>query len=212
MTPGTLIDILAADLVPIRRLRSPLFRSAVWALLVVSIIALLTSVMGIRADFSERWQSTEFIVALVAAVMTAGLAAASAFILSIPDRSRLWLVLPAPTLVVWISAAFYIFYANSLDLDLREPSGDLVVRGLATLVLVATPLSATTIAMLRRAQPLDPALVSLAGGLAVGAITASTLTLVHDFDTTTAMWASDPGTAIVISTIWIVFARRLFPQ
>lgn len=212
MTPGTLIDMLASDLPPIRRLRSPLLRSAVWVLLAASILALTASAMGVRADISERWQNIEFLIGLVAAVLTAVLAATAAFMLSIPDRSRLWLALPLPTLAVWISAALYILYANNLDQELREPSGDLVVRGLVTLALAALPLAATTIVMLRRAQPIDPVLVSTAGGLAVGATTASTLTLLHDFDTTTAMWASDPGTAIVISALGIVFARRLFPQ
>lgn len=212
MTPENLIDMLAADLHPIRRLQSPLLRSAAWVLLAASVFAIIASVMGLRADISERWQNTEFLVSLVAAITTAVLAAAAAFMLSIPDRSRLWLALPLPTLVVWVSAALYILYANSLDLELREPSGNLVVRGLVTLALAAIPLAASMIAMLRRAQPIDPVLVSMAGGLAVGAITASALTLLHDFDTTTAMWASDPGTAIVISALGIVFARRLFPQ
>ena len=212
MTPETLIDKLATDLPPIRRLRSPLLRSAVWVLLAASILSLATSAMGVRADISERSQNIEFLIGLVATVLTAVWAAAAAFMLSIPDRSRLWLALPLPPLVVWISVDFYILYANSFDQELGEPSGDLVVRGLITLVLSALPLAAVTIVMLRRAQPIDPVLVSMTGGLAVGATTALTLTLLHEFDTTTAMWASDPGTALVISALGIVFARRLFPQ
>src|SRR5437870_4815677 len=103
ITTPELIDSLAASVTPVRRLRPPLVRATFWLLLAAFILVLLAISQGVRPDLAQRLQQPVFAVGLVASLLTGILAAIAAFVVSLPDRSRRWLVLPAPALVAWIS-------------------------------------------------------------------------------------------------------------
>src|SRR5262249_23087952 len=95
ITTPDLIAALASDATPVRRLRPPLARAAAWLIFAVSLIAAITIVHGLRPDLAERLRQPVFTVGIVASFMTGILAAAVAFLLSLPDRSGRWLLLPA---------------------------------------------------------------------------------------------------------------------
>ena len=96
-TPN-LIDALSADLKPVRRLRPPLLGAGIWLLFAAAVVAFLAMVRG-SSDLALLLQAPAFAAALAGSLLTGALAAAAAFELSLPDRSRLWLLLPAPALV-----------------------------------------------------------------------------------------------------------------
>ena len=184
ITTPALIDSLVANATPVRHLRPPLARAALWLLLAASILALLAASHDMRPDLAARLQRPLFIIGVAASLLTGVLAAVAAFIVSLPDRSRLWLLLPAPSLLVWVST---IGYGCLTDWVSLQPDGIRLgetARCLVTLLLTSVPLSFAMLFMLRYAALLRPTLVAVMGSLAVAAVTATALSFFHDLDAT----------------------------
>jgi hypothetical protein len=210
ITTPDLIESLAADATPVKRLRPPVLRAGVWLLFAAFILALLAIGHGVRADLAERLQRPIFVVGLGASMLTGALAAIAAFILSLPDRSRLWALLPMPALLVWVST---ISYGCLTDWVSFEPSGVQMgeaVRCFATLVLTSLPLSFAMLIMLRYAAALQPTMVTMVGGVAVAAITASALSLFHNLDATVMVLIWNLGSAALIVGLGGALGRRMF--
>ena len=130
--------------------------------------------------------------------------------LSLPDRSRFCLLLPAPALVLWLSTIGYQCLTNWVSL---EPNGIRLgetARCFATLVLTSLPLSLAMLVMLRYAAPLRPMAVTLTGSLAVAAITATALSLFHDLDATLMILMWNLGTAALFVGMGGAFGGKMF--
>jgi hypothetical protein len=204
-----LIDALVECATPVRRLRPPLVRGALWLALAAFILALLAIGHGVRTDLAERLHQPVFAVSIAAALATGVLAAAAAFMVSLPDRSQWWLALPAPALAVWVGT---IGYGCMTDWVVIGPDGVRLgetLRCFATLVLTSVPLAMALAVMLRYAALLRPGAVTLAGALAVAAITSSALSLFHDLDATMMILIWNLGTAALITGLGSLFGRRV---
>jgi hypothetical protein len=204
-----LIDALVECATPVRRLRPPLARGALWLALAAFILALLAIGHGVRADLAERLHQPVFVVSIAAALATGALAAVAAFMVSLPDRSQWWLALPAPALAVWVGT---IGYGCLTDWVVIGPDGvrfGETLRCFATLVLTSVPLAIALAVMLRYAALLRPGAVTLAGALAVAAITSSALSLFHDLDATMMILIWNLGTAALITGLGSLFGRRV---
>jgi hypothetical protein len=195
ITTPDLIDALAANLTPVRRLRPPVTRAACWLVLAALLVALLAVSQGIRPDLAQRLGELTSILGMSGALLTGVFAAVAAFMLSLPDRSRFCLLLPAPALVLWLSTIGYQCLTNWVSLEPNGISLGETARCFATLVLTSLPLSLAMLVMLRYAAPLRPTAATLTGSLAVAAITATALSLFHDLDATVMILMWNLGTA-----------------
>lgn len=204
-----LIDRLAASAPPVRRLRPPLTRAACWLLSAAIILSLLAFGHGLRADLSQRLQQGGFVAGVTASALTGVLAAVAAFFLSLPDRSRLWLLLPGPALVAWLSMLGYQCLTDWVSLDLGGIRLGETARCFATLVLTSLPLSLLMIAMLRYAALLRPTAAAIAGGLAVAAFTATGLSLFHALDAAAMILAWNLGTAALMLGLAGLLVRKI---
>jgi len=210
ITTPDLIGALAANLAPVRRLRPPVTRALSWLLLAALLLAVLAVSQGIRPDLAQRLHGPSFILGVAGASLTGILAAVAAFMLSLPDRSRFYLLLPAPALVLWLSTIGYQCLTNWVSL---EPNGIRLgetARCFATLVLTSLPLSLAMVVMLRYAAPLRPMSVTLTGSLAVAAITATALSLFHDLDATVMILMWTLGTAALFVGIGGALGGKMF--
>ena len=205
-----LIASLAANATPVRRLRPPAMRAASWLLLAAVVLTLLAINQGIRPDLAQRLREPTFATGLAAPLLTGVLAAAAAFLVSLPDRSNLWLLLPVPALVLWLSNIGYQCLVQWIDIGPDGVSLGEAARCFATLVLTSLPLSLAMLVMLRYAAPLRPTAVILTGSLAVAAITATALSLFHTVDATLMILMWDLGTAALFVALAGVFGRRMF--
>jgi len=205
-----LIDALVERATPVGRLRPPLVRACGWLLFAGFILALLAAVHGVRSDLAERLQQPAFVVSLVAALATGTLSALTSFVISLPDRSRWWLLLPAPALVVWVSTIGYGCFADWVSI---APDGIRLgetIRCFATLLLTSVPLTLGMLVMLRYAALLRASAVAVMGGLAVGAMTSAALSLLHEFDATAMILVWNAGLVMLIAGLGGVFGRRMF--
>lgn len=207
-----LIDVLAANAAPVRRLRPPLMRATLWLLLAVFVLVLIGIGLGVRPDMAQKARDWFFVVGMAASLLTGALAAIAAFMVSLPDRSRFWLVLPAPVLVVWLSTIGYGCLTAWVGLGAEGVRlGDLA-ECFATLALTSVPVSAVMLLMLRRAAPLRPAAAAMMGSLAVGGITATGLLVFHPLDATIMILAWTIGIAALFVGLGGAFGRRMLAR
>jgi len=209
-TTPDLIELLAANLTPVRRLRPPMARAATWLALAAAIVALLAIAQGLRPDIATCLRQSGFVMSVGGAVLTGVLATIAAFMLSLPDRSRLWIVLPAPPLALWLSSIGYQCLTNWVSV---QPGGITLgetARCFATLVLTSLPLSLALLLMLRYAAALRPTSVVFAGSLAVAAITAVALSLFHGADATAMILMWNLGTAGLFVGLGSIFGKTMF--
>jgi len=205
-----LIASLAANLTPVRRLRPPVMRAACWLLLAAVVLTLLAINQGIRPDLAQRLREAAFAISMAASISTGVLAAFAAFLVSLPDRSRLWLLLPMPALVVWLSNVGHQCLTQWVAIGPDGVSLGETARCFATLVLTSLPLSLAMLVMLRYAAPLRPNAATFMGSLAVAAITATALSLFHAIDATVMILMFNFGTAVLFVGLAAVFGRRMF--
>jgi hypothetical protein len=210
ITTTDLIESLTRSMTPVRRLRPPLTRAASWLLLAAAILGLLAVSQGLRPDLSQRLQQADFTVGMGATLLTGIFAAVAAFMLSLPDRSRLWLLLPIPALLAWLSTIGYQCLTNWISFDPDGIRLGETAQCFATLVLTSLPLSLAMLVMLRYAGLLRPTATTLTGSLAVAAITATALSLFHDLDATVMILVWNLGAAVVIVGIGGLFRQRMF--
>ena len=204
-----LIESLSRNMKPVRRLHPPVTRAACWLLLAAVGVGLLAVSQGIRPDIMSRIHDPSFAAGIVGAVLTGVLAAVAAFLVSLPDRSRLWLLLPAPAVVLWLSNIGYQCLGDWVSIGPDGVSIGEATRCLATLVLTSLPLSLAMLVMLRYAAPLRPTAVTCMGSLAVAAITATALSLFHSADATLMIIMFNIGTAMMFVGFGALFGRRM---
>lgn len=209
-TTPELIDTLVACATPVRRLRPPLIRAGLWLLFAAFLLGIIGVAHGLRPDIFLCVQQPRCVMAMFGALATGILAALASFRVSLPDRSRLWLLLPLPALVLWVSAIGYGCLTDWIDVGPDGVRLGEAARCFATLVLTSVPLSVAMLVMLRYAARLRATEVSLMGGLAVAAITSFALSLFHDLDATMMILIWNLGTAAILAALSAVFGKSLF--
>src|SRR5260370_38659121 len=107
MRTPDLIDALANSVTPVRRLRPPGVRAALWLLMAAAVLLLLAVAHGGGPDLFTKLHQQIFVAGMAFAVATAILAAIAAFKLRLGDNSRWWALLPAPALALWGSIIHY---------------------------------------------------------------------------------------------------------
>ena len=208
MNTSDLIHSLATNVAPVKRLRPPLLRATLWLLLAAIIMALLTVSQGLRPQFAERMRDVTFATSMLASVLTGVLATIAAFMISLPDRSRLWLLLPAPPLVVWLGTIGAQCFGGWISIPPGAVTVEVAASCVATLVLTSLPLSLVMLVMLRYAALLRPVSTILIGSLAVSAITSAALSMFHSLDATAMILGWNLGTAVLFTGLAALFGRK----
>ena len=209
-TTPDLIESLVSNAAPVRRLRPPVVRTVGWLSFAALMLALLAVSHEVRPDLALRLRQPEFVIAIAASLATGVLAATASFLLSIPGRSRMWLLLPLPALFVWAATLGYGCLVNWVSLQPgRLPFGD-EAGCFALLVLTGVPLSLAMLIMLRHAALLAPTQVAISGGLAVAAVTATALSIFHDHDASAIILIWNFGTALLLVALGGLTGRRIF--
>jgi hypothetical protein len=176
-----LIERLAAEARPVRRLRPPGWRAMLWLAAAGVVIALAIGLFSDLPLFMQRAQSARLDWEMAGILLAGVLAVVAAFHLSLPDRSGLWALLPLPPLGVWLASMGYNCYQHWFtDGWALGSSWDC----LKFIIGASVPLGGTLFFLLRRAAPLAPVRVAALGGLGVGSIAAFTLQFFHPFDVT----------------------------
>jgi hypothetical protein len=208
---GRLIERLAAQAEPVRRLRPPAVRAALWLLAVGAVAGMAIAAFSDLDVFAQRAQDPRLVLDMVAALLTGIAAVLAAFELSLPDRAPAWALLPLPPLAAWIATSGYGCYRHWIALgpdgwELGEST-----HCFRFILSVSVPLGITLMLLLRRARPLAPVRVAAVGGLGIAAIAAVLLQFFHPFDVTLmdlSVHAVAVAIVIAVSSLWARWSER----
>lgn len=172
---------LAAEARPVRPLAPPGRRAmltlAILALPGGALVLLFGDVRAMLARYSGR--ELLMIVEMSAMLATAVLAIVGAFMLSVPGRSRHWLLAPLPAFAAWVGSSGVGCYQDVVRLG---PGGSGWGHGgncLLFLLGAGVPIGGLMLWRLSRARPIDPLPVALLGGLGAAALAAFLLQFFH---------------------------------
>lgn len=178
----SLIQGLAADLKPVRRLPRPALRALGWLAAVAAIALGLAAFSDTQAMWERITAAPDMWLAVIGSIATAVLASIAAFELSLPDARRAWAWLPLPGALLWIGASGFgclrVWVLPQSHVAVMTEARDCLIF----IVSLSVPLSALMFLMLRRACSLQPGLTATIGGLAVAAAAATLLNFFHPYD------------------------------
>lgn len=211
MTTEELIVKLASTAGAVRPLPRPSVRLARWTAGVLPLIAFAVMVIGPREDVSIAIRQPTFVVLSLVTLATALLAAASAFVLSIPGAERAS-VYRATALVVGL------VWASMLTVQLMDggeaasrllmfPIHSLCVIEIAGLAFVP---GWALFAMLRRAAPLRPAWSGALATLAAAALGAAATQVLCPIDDPAHQLAGHLLPVILLAAAGTIVGRRAF--
>ncbi len=212
VTTPELIDRLCAGTTPVRRLRAPLLRAGSWLLFAGLVLVVLAALHGVRPDLALRLRQPEFVAALAGSLLTGVLAALAAFHLSLPDRSRWWLLLPAPAIALWLATIGYGCLTSWISIGPGGVRLGSALECLRTLVLVSLPPWVVLLAMLRHTAWLDPSPVALMGGVAIAGVAATAMSTLHQLDATALVLLWNLGAAALIVALGAIFGRKVLSK
>jgi hypothetical protein len=212
VTTPELIDWLCAGAGPVRRLRSPLLRAGFWLLIAALVLLVLAALHGTRPDLGLRLRQPAFVAALAGSLLTGVLAALAAFELSLPDRSRSWLLLPLPAVALWLATIGYGCLTSWVSVGPGGIRLGSTLQCFGTLVLVSLPPWAVLLVMLHRTAWLDPSPAALMGGVAIAGVAATAMSILHQLDATVLVLLWNLGAAAVIVALGGVLGGRLLSR
>src|SRR5258705_43925 len=179
-----LVEKLASDGSPVRRLAPPLLRATIWlagfAVVATAAVWLLGAIPGMAGRLSDP----RFALEMVGTLLTGLFAVGAAFCLSLPDRSRLWLLVPLPPLMLWLSMSGYGCYRDLLTHGAGGWAQGASPMCFAFIVGFGIPTALALYFPLRRASPLNPIPALASAGLGVAALSAAMLQFFHPIDVT----------------------------
>jgi hypothetical protein len=179
-----LIAQLTDGLQPVKRLRPPLTRAAIWLGIVAVLGAVLVFGFANMATFTHRASDPKMALELTGTLLTGIFAVIAAFQLSLPDRPLSWALLPAPTFVLWLASSGYSCWRRW---EISCANGCVLSEGpdcFLWIVGFGVPLAISLFLLLRRSHPLAPGPVAAMAGLGVASLAAFLLQFFHPFDVT----------------------------
>jgi hypothetical protein len=203
-----LIGKLTGGLTPVARLARPGLRALGPIALATALIVLLVLLRGFRADLGLRLAEPSYLLQLSGAWLTGAAATLAAFETSLADRSRTWLLLPLPPLVLWLSGFGWTCLVHWIEIPSGAPIASDSMRCLETILLASIPLAFVLWRMLARSRPLAPAPVAWAGALAIAAFADSAHLLIHVVQASALVLVINLIPAAVIIALGGVFGRR----
>lgn len=178
-TTEDLVAALAADLRPVNRLRPPMLRAAMALAVVLALAAAGVLLFAHPAVVAARMAHPRYAVEFAATLLTGVAGVIAAFHLSLPDRARLWALLPAAPALVWLSASGVGCWRSWV---VKGPAGlgfGEAAQCFAFIVATSLPIGGFLLYLLSRARPLQPGLTGAAGGLGAAALCAVVLQFFH---------------------------------
>src|SRR5271168_354341 len=177
-----LVRALGADLTPVHRLARPGLRLLMWLAVLGAIALALAMVSDVGAMIRRLTAAPDMWLAAMASLITAVLAAAAAFELSLPDRKAAWAFLPLPALLLWIGASGIGCLRSWTGAETYAIPHVESQNCLFFIVGISLPLSLFLFVMLRRGFSLRPNLTAITAGLACASTAAALLNLFHPYD------------------------------
>jgi hypothetical protein len=207
-----LVSAMAREMGPVKRLRPPMQRAAIWLGFAALVIAAVVVISGPRDDLAARLAQPWEMAQLLAALLTAALAAVAAFHLALPDRSDKWALLPVPGFVTWLASLGWGCVADFVRLG---PEGLTLGTSWACLGFIlglSAPMGAGLLLALRHAGPIRPVPTMATGVLSVAMLASFGLSLVHYLDAAIMVLVWHAGAVLIAVAIGAGLGGRVLAR
>lgn len=201
MKTDEFINVLAADLRPVRPLGPPWVRALVW--LGIALLYVTAVVWGklMMIDASQLTGDMRFLVEQTATLATALAAAIAAFCSVVPGFDRRVLLLPLVPLGLWLASVGHGCVQDWLRLGAEgltiRPDWDCLPS--ATIIGIIPAIVA--VIMLRRGAPLHPRVTLALAALAVASVANFGLQFAHARDASIMVLTWHLGAAAILSAV-----------
>lgn len=209
MRTEELIARLAADARPLRPLRSPLVRAAIWLACALPWVLAVIWIMGPRADLGTRMTDPRWLIEEGAAFATAVTAAAAAFCAGVPGRARWESFMPLLPLAVWLGVLGQGCVHDWLQLG---PAGLVLSPDwlcLPGIVLVGAGPAVAIALMILRGSPIAPATTTALAALAAGGLAGAALPVFHREDASLMVLVWQAGTVLGLTGLAGAAGRKI---
>lgn len=194
MRNDELIEQLVAQAQPVRRLRSPFTRTAIWLACSLPWVVAVVLIMGIRPDIGARLSDTRWLIEEGAIFATALMAAMAAFCAGVPGRPRWEHFLPLIPLTIWLG----MLGVGCVEDWLALGRVAFVLRPdwqcLPSIVIVGLGPAVAMVVMIRRGSPIAPMTTTMLAALAAAGLAAVALRLFHQEDSSLMVLVWQAGT------------------
>ena len=201
MDTDEFIKRLAANLQPVRPLRSPRARGILWLGMAVSYVAAVVWGKLMMVDVSHVAADVRFIIEQAATLATAVTAAIAAFRSAVPGFDRRILLLPLAPLGLWLGSVGH----GCVQDWIRLGADGLAIRPdrdcLPMAAIIGIVPAAAIVVMLRKGLPLHPRLTLALAALAVASVANFGLQFVHLRDASIMVLVWHLGAVAVLSAL-----------
>lgn len=201
MRTNDLIEHLAEDAKPVKRLRSPDIRTIIWLALSLPWVAAVVYVMGVRPDLGERLTDSRWMIEQSAALLTGVMAAMAAFCAGVPGRPKWEHFLPLLPLAVWLGT----LGEGCVEAVLAGGSAGLMLlpdwQCLPGIMMVGFGPAIAMVVMLRRVSPIAPMTTIALGALGAGGLAAVGLRLFHTVDASVMVLVWQAGSVFALTLL-----------
>ena len=199
MKTESLVQRLAAELTPVRRIPRPTARLALWLLISMPAAAAMVWIFGLRPDLAARLSDRAFLLEESAALLTALVGIYAALSAGLPDQPGWKVWLPLAPMALWLG----VLGQQCVDVFLRlGPEGLQVTSD-------AMCLPAIAMGGLVRSGKFRTTHACLCGALGAAALSAAALRLYHAEDAAIMVIVWQLGSVALFSLLAGLISRML---
>lgn len=212
MDTERLIEALAGQVRPVRRLPPPERRVLRWLAVAVPAVAMVAGMMGLRPDLLVVLAEPSFVIQELASLATAVAAALAALASTVPGTPRWKLGLPVAPLGLWLASLGHQCWQEWLRFGLSgmEFRPDLIC--IPAIAMTGAVPALTIVAMARAGAPFRPGLTAALGALAAAALANFGLRLFHPADAALMVLVWQFGSVALMTALAGLAGRRLLPR
>jgi hypothetical protein len=209
MKTEDLIDGLARDIQPVRRLWNPWFRATVWVAATSVYLAAMAAITSPPGRLVSGFADLRFSLEQLAAAILGLTAGAAALGIVVPGRSFRILIAPIVAATLWLA----IVVAGGVQDALRYGATGIPIQTdwpCVAAIVVGGALPAVALAyMLRRGAPLTPGLTLALAALSAASLANVSACLVRPHDTSVTVLLWHGSTLLLVCTIAGWFGSRV---
>jgi hypothetical protein len=202
MNTEQLIANLVCDARPIRPLRRPWRRAAVWAAAGIAYLGVVIALMPLRSDLTLRLHEPRFIAEQAAALLTGLTAATAAFATSIPGYPRaalLWASLVG--LAAWVGIVGFGVAQDISRLGASAPVVHADWRCVMTILLGSAVPAAAIAIMIRQGAAVTPRITAALAALAAAGLGNLGICVFHPHNSSLAVLVWHCGTVLILAAM-----------